>query len=124
MADSIGIDIVDVNRIRTSIERFGSRFIERILGPEELSRLGDRRDRATFVAGRFAAKEALVKALGKYLSDRPPWPQLQVVNDSGGEPRVKLPDHLSKTLAGVEMQVSISHEKNYAVAMAILSEKK
>jgi holo-[acyl-carrier protein] synthase len=76
------------------------------------------------VAGRFAAKEAIIKALGEYLETRPPYRELQIVNDPTGRPHVQLNEDLSRRLAGVKMLVSISHERNYAVAMAICSEKK
>jgi phosphopantetheine--protein transferase-like protein len=70
------------------------------------------------------AKEAIIKALGEYLETRPPYRELQIVNDPTGRPQVQLTEDLSRRLAGVEILVSISHERNYAVAMAICSEKK
>lgn len=119
MTHSIGIDIVDVVRIRKAIDRFGNRFIDKILGPIERERLTERRDRAAFVAGRFAAKEALIKAFGRYLVDRPPFTHLQIVNDSTGRPELLLPEYLASKLRRLDIQISISHEKNHAVATAL-----
>jgi holo-[acyl-carrier protein] synthase len=124
MADSIGIDIVEVARIEADLEKFGEKFVERILGPDEISRLAERQDRALFVSGRFAAKEAVIKALGAYLDDRPPYKDLQIIADNTGQPSLELPPDLAEQLAGIEILVSISHERNYAVAMATCSEKK
>jgi holo-[acyl-carrier protein] synthase len=124
VAESIGIDIVEVPRIKRAIDRYGDRFVSRLLGPRESARLSERQDRAAFVAGRFAAKEAVIKALGAYLDARPPYRELQIVNDATGRPAVLLPDELTDKLAHVNILISISHERNHAVAMAICSEKK
>ena len=61
---AVGIDITEVARIRRLLERYGDRFIAHVLGDDERKLLAQRTDRAQFVAGRFAAKEAAVKALG------------------------------------------------------------
>ncbi len=123
MPDAIGIDIVETDRIRRSVERFGDRFLQRILSEEELEAYALRGDRDAFVAGRFACKEAAIKALGKYLSERPPYSGIQVLNDQTGQPHMTFCGRLSGQLSGLESMVSISHERNYAVAVVILSEK-
>jgi holo-[acyl-carrier protein] synthase len=124
MTRSIGVDIADIARYRRLLERYRERFSKRILGSEERRLMAERGDTATFVAGRFAAKEAIVKALGEFLTVRPPLRDIQILNDSTGRPRVHLPDQLRKQLPGVEILVSISHEKSYAVGMAICTETK
>lgn len=123
MITAIGVDIVDVARIRRLLERHGSRFVSRVLGAEETALLQGRRDAAQFVAGRFAAKEALIKAFGKYLTERPGYPQIEILADSADRPRVVCRFPMSRAFASVQMLVSISHEKSHAVAMAVLSEE-
>ncbi len=123
MADSIGIDIAESARLGRLLDRYGARFRARLLGAEEQRILAGRRDSAAFLAGRFAVKEAVVKALGEYLTDRPPLSSLQILNDHSGRPYVQLPDALADKLANVDILVSISHDKNYAVGMAVCTEK-
>ena len=81
-----------------------------------------RQDKTLFLAGRFAAKEAVVKALGRYLSDRPPLHQLQIINDNSGQPRLELPDDIKAQLNSARCLLSITHERNYAAAVAIFEE--
>ena len=123
MITAIGIDIVDVARVERLIDRYGARFITRVLGKQEVAVLGSRRDKAQFVAGRFAAKEALIKAFGEYLKDRPGFSQIEILSDGGGGPQVFCRFAMIEPLASARKMVSISHEKSYAVAMAILSEE-
>jgi holo-[acyl-carrier protein] synthase len=123
MITAIGVDIVDVTRIRRLMDRHGMKFVSRVLGEREATLLRSRHDAAQFVAGRFAAKEALVKAFGKYLTERPGFSQIEILADSAGRPCVACGFPTSDALSSVRMLVSISHEKSYAVAMAILSEE-
>jgi holo-[acyl-carrier protein] synthase len=123
MVTAVGVDIVEVARIRRLIYGYGQRFLVRVLGPDELALLQTRRDSAEFVAGRFAAKEALVKALGRYLTVRPGLTQLEIITEEGGQPSVRFDQSLNPALASVRTSISISHEKSYAVAMAVLSEE-
>lgn len=124
MADSIGIDIADVARFQRLMDQYGPRLVRRVLGPGEAEIFARRRDRAPFLAGRFAAKEAVIKALGKYLSTRPPYSHIEILNDQAGRPEVRLPDALSRQLAHVRIEVSISHEQQFAVGLAICTERK
>jgi len=124
MADSIGIDIADVARFQRLLDRYGRRLTGRILSRSENEIFARRHDRAPFLAGRFAAKEAIIKALGRYLSIRPSYSQLEILNDQTGRPEVRLPDALSRKLAHVRIDISISHEQCYAVGLAICTEIK
>lgn len=123
MVESIGIDIAEVARFERLVSRYGDRLVRRILGRQEMETYLRRHDRAAFLAGRFAAKEAVVKALGKFLITRPALSELEIINDPSGRPQVKLPDHLGTQLPRVDLQVSISHEKSYAIGLAICTEK-
>ena len=120
---AIGLDIVATDRIRRALDRFGRRFAERLLGPDELVVFDRRKDRPLFLAGRFAAKEALIKALGRFLTDRPAFRHIQIVNDPDGQPQVHLADELRVRLAGHRCLVSITHEKTNSAAVVIIVEE-
>ncbi len=122
MIVSLGLDIVEIARIERDLKRFGERFVNRILGAKERSQYQKRNDRTLFLAGRFAAKEAVVKALGYYLSVRPPLHQLEIINDASGRPELVLPDDVKAKLRGAHCLLSITHEQNYAAAVAIFEE--
>lgn len=123
MVKSIGIDIVEIERIRHNLERFGQRFINRILGADEQILMEGRSDKVQFLSGRFAAKEAVIKTLGVYLTNRPAYALIQIINDASGSPRLSLPADLSSKLGTVCCQLSITHERRYAAAVAILVEE-
>jgi holo-[acyl-carrier protein] synthase len=120
---SVGIDLVDIERVRKMLAEYGERFLDHLLGDDEKRLLEPRHDREQFLAGRFAAKEAAIKALGKYLTRRPAFAALQMLPDKSGRPQLRLSDELRQQIPNVEAQVSISHERHYAVAIVILSEK-
>jgi holo-[acyl-carrier protein] synthase len=121
---SLGIDIIEVARVRRDVTRYGRRFVERILGERELSLYDSRRDKAVFLSGRFAAKEAVIKSLGTVLKTRPALNTIEIVNDPTGRPLLALPAELADRLSGARCLVSITHERHYASAVAILEEVK
>jgi holo-[acyl-carrier protein] synthase len=123
MIRSVGIDLAETARIQKLMERYGERFLVRLLGPAELELLRGRHDRYQFVSGRFAAKEAAIKALGRFITVRPPLRKIQIVNDNTGQPELLLPGHLDSRLLEVQAQVSIAHERSHAVAVVVLWEK-
>ena len=123
MTESIGLDIVENARIEQLFSKHPERFVGRILGSEEQAIFAGRRDQIPFLSGRFAAKEAIIKALGTYLADRPPYSSLQILNDKTGRPFVQLDEALSVELSHLRILISLSHEKNYAVGMAVIMEK-
>ena len=123
MIRSVGLDIVQILRITQNIEKYGDRFVGRILGGEELAIYNKRRDGAVFLAGRFAAKEAIIKSLGTLLKVRPPYSSLQVLPDEAGVPQLVPSDVVKESLKYLKLLISITHEKQYAAAVAILTEK-
>ena len=122
MIKSVGLDIVQILRIAQNVEKYGDRFVSRILGREELAIYNRRRDNAVFLAGRFAAKEAIIKALGAILKERPPYRSLQVLPDESGVPQLVPSDTLKTSFSNLKLLISITHEKHNAAAVAILTE--
>ena len=114
----IGIDVVDIGRIRGTLERHGTRFRRRVLTPLEDRYCGSRIER---VAGRWAAKEAVSKVLGLGVRGVG-WREIEVLPNRAGQPQVQLHDRAaarSELLGLSELTVSISHERGVAVAVAI-----
>jgi holo-[acyl-carrier protein] synthase len=119
----LGIDIIEVARIRNSHERFGERFLQRILRPAEIAYCLSYRDPAPFLAARFAAKEAISKAFGTGIGQHLSWQDMEVARKDSGEPFVILHEN-SQTLlqkrGAKQILISISHTQNYAAVVAIL----
>ncbi|HIE51580.1 MAG TPA: holo-ACP synthase [Armatimonadetes bacterium] len=119
----LGIDIVEIERIRRAVERFGERFLHRALTDEEWSAFVNYAHPFPHYAGRFAAKEAVMKALGTGWGGGVGWQQIVVTNRPSGEPQVELRGAAAerlKQLGGKRVLVSISHSQHYAVAVAIV----
>lgn len=123
MIYGIGADIVQVSRMKESLDRFGERFAQRILAEPEIEEFhGDARP-AHFLAKRFAAKEAVLKALGAGFRDGIRLSDIQVTHDSAGKPGLS---YSGATAAMVEQcgveesHLSLADEKEYAVAFVIL----
>jgi len=126
MIFGIGTDAVEVTRIEAAVARYGERFIARILGPQEQRVHAARRARSAtrgmlFLATRFAAKEAIAKALGLGMRMPMHWRAVQIVNAGSGRPQA-LPDAgLERYLQerGLRLHVSVSDLENLALAYAI-----
>ncbi|HTL91846.1 MAG TPA: holo-ACP synthase, partial [Steroidobacteraceae bacterium] len=88
MIFGIGVDVLEVRRIRETLERFGTHFIERLLLPEEQAQLAKTQRRERFIAMRFAAKEAIVKAMGTGFSHGVWIRDVGVVQNAWGKPEV------------------------------------
>jgi len=119
----IGTDVVDVERVRSALDRFGPRFVEKAFTEAEAGYCGAKADPAVHFAGRFAAKEAVLKALGTGWGAGVGWRDVEVVAGQG-PPAVRLSGRafeLARSM-GVEEPVllSISHVKTTAVAFALL----
>lgn len=113
----LGIDIIRVQRIRETLERFGSRFSDRVLTPSEQRYV---RDRPETFAGRWAAKEAVSKVLGLGVRGIG-WRDIEVERLPTGQPSVRLhgrAEARARQLGMERIAVSISHESDYAVAIA------
>ena len=119
----IGIDIIEVARIRASLEKFGERFGQRILLPDEMAYCLSHQYPAPFVAARFAAKEAISKAFGTGIGAQLGWQDMEIAHRESGEPFVILHGkgkELFESRHAKRLLVSISHTKEYAAVTAIL----
>lgn len=116
----LGSDIIEVERIAAAMRRHGDRFLQRHFTPEEIQYCISYRDPSERVAGRFAAKEAVAKALGTGFQQGVTWLDIAIINDAQGKPEVFLSDKLQELVGPVHCLVTISHCKLYATATAIL----
>ncbi len=120
MISGLGNDIIEISRIAASIARHGSRFLDRVFTPAEQQYCLSHRYSERNFAGRFAAKEALVKAFGTGLREGISWLDMEITNDDYGKPLVSLSPALSARLGGdPQILLSISHSHEYAIATVI-----
>jgi holo-[acyl-carrier protein] synthase len=118
-----GIDIIEVSRIAASYEKFGERFVNRILLPAEIAYCLTHRRPAPFLAARFAAKEAISKAFGTGIGAQLGWQDMEIRRKESGEPFVVLHgkgEELFKARGAKNLHISISHTEQYAAVTAIL----
>lgn len=119
----IGIDIIEVGRIQASYERFGERFLNRILHPNEISYCLSHKAPGPFLAARFAAKEAISKAFGTGIGAELGWQDMEVGRKPSGEPFVILHgpgEKLLQARGARAVRISLSHTQAHATAVAIL----
>jgi holo-[acyl-carrier protein] synthase len=119
----IGIDLIEVARIRTSHEKFGHRFLDRILHKAEVDYCLSHKDPGPFLAARFAAKEAISKAFGTGIGAKLGWKDMEIAHKPTGEPYVVLHDNGKKLLEERQahlLLVSLTHTQEHAAAVAIL----
>ncbi len=117
----VGTDIIEIQRIKEAIKRHGQRFLDRIFTRNEQTYCLGYKDSTPRFAGRFAAKEAVVKALGRELEPEIKWTEIEVINDLKGKPEVYLSDRLQKALSPNKVFLSISHCNSFATATAIVA---
>ena len=115
----IGNDIVEIERIRLSIERHGQHFLNRLFTQLEQEYCYKFKDPASHFAGRFAAKEAVAKALGTGFGADLSWLDIEIVAGAYGRPHVHLSEKAKKFFKDPHILVSISHSAISATAVAI-----
>jgi len=119
----IGIDIIEVARVKASHERFGERFLNRLLLADEIAYCLSHKNPAPFIAARFAAKEAISKAFGTGIGAQLGWRDMEIGRKKSGEPFVILHGNgkkLFKSRRAKNLLISLSHTANYAAAAAVL----
>jgi len=115
----IGVDIVDIRRIRKSFEKYGDRFLRRVLTEKEIGYCKGKKDMMPSVAARFAAKEAISKAVGSGISGGFSWGSVEIDNDEHGKPFMRVLDR-SLGIQDSSISLSLSHDGDYAVAFVLI----
>lgn len=123
MIIGIGIDISEQERIRASIAQFGQQFVEKLFTTQEIAYCERYRDPTEHYAGKFAVKEAFMKAIGTGRRQQVTFKDIEVLNQSSGAPQIVLhgsTQTLTDVLGVTQIHVSVSHSANIAVAVVIL----
>ena len=124
MVKAIGTDIVKIERIAAAVERGGDRFVQRILTPFEQQQYAGKGNSVSYLAKRFAAKEAAAKALGTGIGRGISWQHMQIENDENGAPILVLTGPAAerqKQLDARKVHLSIADEQDQALAFVVLS---
>ena len=123
MIVGIGVDIAETARVEKLIAKFGQRFARRILTTDELLEFDRRKHSSSYLATRFAAKEAVAKALGTGIGEQLGFHSIQIDNDDQGKPLLRFMGTAVDLIAGLNIKnamISLSDEKHYVVAMVVL----
>lgn len=119
----IGIDLVRIERLKKTIEKWGDSFLDRVFTKNEQEYSYSHIMPYPHLAGRFGAKEAFLKAIGTGWGKGIRWKDIEIVRDENGRPRINVYGNLNDILIkkGIkDILVSISHERDYAIAQVIL----
>ena len=120
--NSIGIDLLEVSKIRASHKRFGRRFLAKVLTKEEIAYCEKKKNMYQSLAARFAAKEAFKKALSHFYTKPIGWQEVEVVKAGDKVPQLRLSPRLQKVVGKKQVSVSLSHTANFAVAVVLISD--
>ena len=115
---STGIDLIEIERVRSAIESHGERFLNRVFTTRELDAFGGN---VESLAGRFAAKEAVAKALGRGIGDVT-WKEIEILRGDAGEPELILHGQaniLATKLGLTNWSVSLSHSQSHSIALVV-----
>ncbi|MHC4299920.1 MAG: holo-ACP synthase, partial [Planctomycetota bacterium] len=117
-----GIDLVDCPRIEQMVQRHGERFIDRVFTAAEQAYAKSSKNEIEKLAGRFAAKEAILKLIGTGWRGKIAWTDIEVINNASGQPEVTITGEVRKIAESLEIDhisVSITHTANFAIASAV-----
>jgi holo-[acyl-carrier protein] synthase len=109
MISGIGIDVVEKKRFEGAVARWGDRFLGRIFSDEEIRLCREKGDRIGAFAARFAAKEAILKALGIGWTGGIRWQDMEILNTKSGSPAIRLSGKVERLVAGRALHLSLSH---------------
>ncbi len=121
MVFGIGIDIIEIDRVKTSIEKYGDHFLKKVYTQTELDYCLSKANKYQHLAARFAAKEAVFKALTTGWSKDVGWQDIEIYNEPNGLPLVDLKGDLKSFLTdGKSLKISMSHSRDYVACVAII----
>src|SRR5258707_10827012 len=118
-----GVDLIEIERIAHSIERYGERFLRRIYTDQEIAYCTRKRSSAESLAARFAAKEAGAKALGTGISRGVNWLEIEVIREPGGRPSLRFRGRaaeIAERMGVVHTALSITHTADLSMASVVL----
>jgi holo-[acyl-carrier protein] synthase len=118
--EGVGTDIIEVDRIRKAIQRQGKAFLDRVFTAHEQAYCEGFQEPERHYAGRFAAKEALAKALGCGIGASLSWLDVEVLAEDSGKPILSFSEKAEKSFPKRRSHLSISHCKSYATAVVLL----
>jgi holo-[acyl-carrier protein] synthase len=120
----IGVDVVDVKRMKDVLEKQGEYFLNKVFTSMEVTYCRTRKKPYIHFAARFAAKEAVAKAMRTGWSGAFHWRDIEVVNDQSGAPHILLSRNVAEALKHCNVHLSLSHSDNTVVAFVVLESKK
>jgi len=126
MIHGTGLDIIEISRIQNSLDKHEGRFEERVFTSQEIEYCRSKPDPSKHFAARFAVKEAVLKSLGTGMADGITWKDLEVINEESGKPILKVAGRgkeIFDSLNLINIHISISHDKVYAIAQAVAEKK-
>ena len=121
-----GIDLVDFPRIEEMVNRHSDRFVNRVFTEAEQAYAESNKNSTEKLAGRFAAKEAILKLMGTGWRGKIAWTDIEIINNSAGQPEVTLRGEVEKIaddLGITHISLSITHTANFAIASAVALRK-
>lgn len=120
MIVGIGVDLVKIERIDGIIKKYGERFLKKVFSEEELKNKKNIHE----ISGKFASKEAFVKAIGTGFNGQVFFSDVKVLNDQRGRPFLDFSDKVKKSfnIGNVRTHLTITHDGDYAIAMVVLEE--
>ncbi|MCB0749224.1 MAG: holo-ACP synthase [Ignavibacteriales bacterium] len=121
MIFGIGIDIIEIERIKKSVQKFNDIFLNKIYTKTELDYCLSKKNQYQHLAARFAAKEAIAKALATGWSKGFRWKDIEIYNESSGMPNVHLHGHIKEFLGtDKSLKITMSHSEHYVTCFAII----
>jgi len=120
MVESIGVDIIEISRIKETVNHWGETFLRKVFTETELNYCNSKRNIYQHLAARFAAKEAMSKALATGWSGVFRWQDVEVTNDKGGKPHITVYGNVKKLLGDKRVHLSVSHSGEHVVAIVVV----
>jgi holo-[acyl-carrier protein] synthase len=120
VVEGLGVDVVEIARVKGVVEKWGDHFLHKIFTDGEIAYARSKKNSVQHLAARFAVKEAVAKALATGWQGGFRWKDIEVGNDANGKPSVALSGGLRTRLAGANIHISISHSDTVVVGVAIV----
>ena len=125
MINGIGVDIIEISKIKNISDRWGDKAFKKVFTEKEIEYCNSVKHKFRSFAARFAAKEAVLKAMGIGLSKGWNWKDIEILNKKSGKPEVNLTGKTKNMFKKInkKIEISLSHSDNYAVASAIITRR-